>query len=195
MQQIVLASNNNHKIREIGAILTTTNITLHPQNKFNIPEIAETGLTFVENAILKARNAAKHANLPALADDSGLVIDALNGEPGIYSARYAGINAGDQANVEKVLAKMQHIPEHNRSAHFYCVIVYLRNAFDPNPIIGQGTWNGNILHKPQGKNGFGYDPLFLVPNYNCSAAELPSTIKNQFSHRGQALKQLMTHFA
>ena len=190
MQEIVLASSNPGKLHEIQQILADCPIRIRAQNEFNLPVILETGLTFIENAILKARHASQHTNLPAVADDSGIVIDALHGEPGIYSARYAGERATDQDNVDKVLAKMQQVPPENRQAHFYCAMVYLCHANDPIPIIGLGIWHGSILFKPQGTNGFGYDPIFLVPTHNCSAAKLPAEIKNHLSHRGQALQQL-----
>ena len=150
----------------------------------------ETGLTFVENAIIKARNAALHSKLPAIADDSGLVVDALNGAPGVISARYAGSQASDQENLQKLLLDMQDIPESQRSARFICVIVLMRHANDPFPIITQASWEGSILTQPQGNNGFGYDPVFWVSSENCSSAELSALQKNQLSHRGQALRQL-----
>jgi XTP/dITP diphosphohydrolase len=186
----VLASNNPGKAREIGQLLAGHEITVRPQSDFGVPEAAETGLTFVENALIKARNAAQHSGLPAIADDSGLEVDALNGAPGIYSARYAG-DAGDGANNEKLLAALQTVPEEERTARFQCVMVYLRHADDPTPLICQGTWEGRILTAPQGENGFGYDPVFFVPAEGCSAAELAADRKNALSHRGQALRQLL----
>ena len=188
---IVLASNNPGKVREFAQLLTGLQYEVRPQSEFGVSEIEETGLTFVENALLKARNAAHHAGLPALADDSGLEVDALNGAPGIYSTRYAGSGAGDRANLEKLLADMQHVPQAGRGARFQCVLVYLRHALDPTPLICQGTWEGRILSTPQGQQGFGYDPIFYVPSQGCSAAELPPQTKNQLSHRGQALRKLV----
>jgi len=187
-KKIVLASGNPGKIKEIQAILT--NYSIVTQQEFNIQEAEETGSTFIENAIIKARNAALHSNLPAIADDSGLVVDALNGAPGVISARYAGIHASDQENLQKLLIDMQDIPESERSARFICVIVLMRHAKDPFPIITQASWEGNILTHSRGKNGFGYDPVFWLPSENCSSAELSAPRKNQLSHRGQALRQL-----
>jgi XTP/dITP diphosphohydrolase len=190
VESIVLASNNPGKAREIGQLLAGRDITVRPQSDFAVPEAAETGLTFVENALIKARNAAQHSGLPAIADDSGLEVDALNGAPGIYSARYAG-DGGDSANNEKLLAALLDVPEEARTARFQCVMVYLRHADDPTPLICQGTWEGRILRAPQGENGFGYDPVFFVPAAGCSSAELAAERKNALSHRGQALRQLL----
>ncbi len=189
-ERIVLASNNAGKVREINQLLAEQQIEVVPQKEFDIPEAEETGLTFVENAILKARHAAKLSGLPAIADDSGLEVDALKGAPGIYSARYAG-NGGDQANNEKLLEALKDIPETKRTARFQCLMVYMRHAEDPTPIICQGTWEGRILTALQGENGFGYDPVFLVPEEGCSSAELPPEVKNRLSHRGQALRKLL----
>ena len=188
MTSIVLASSNLGKIREIQAILQNDNIL--PQSQFNVVEPAETGSTFVENAIIKARNAAAHCGLPAIADDSGLVVDALNGAPGVISARYAGDGASDQANLDKVLWAMQDVPPGQRTARFICVIVYLQHANDPTPVIAQGVWEGRILSQPVGENGFGYDPIFWVDTHQCSSAQLAPNIKNSLSHRGQALQKL-----
>ena len=190
--KIVLASGNAKKIKEIQAILTDFSIVT--QREFNIQEAEETGSTFIENAIIKARNAALHSNLPAIADDSGLVVDALKGAPGVISARYAGLQANDQENLQKLLHNMQDIPESQRSARFICVIVLMRHANDPFPIIAQASWEGSILTQPLGDNGFGYDPVFWVPTENCSSAELSASRKNQLSHRGQALRQLANFF-
>lgn len=184
----MLASGNPGKIREIQAILQNDKIL--PQSQFNVAEPEETGSTFVENAIIKARNAALHCKLPAIADDSGLVVDALDGAPGVISARYAGIGASDQANLEKLLQAMQGVPEAQRTARFICVMVYLRHALDPTPIIAQGVWEGRILHHAVGDNGFGYDPVFWVEEYQCSSAQLAPELKNALSHRGQALQSL-----
>jgi XTP/dITP diphosphohydrolase len=187
-QQIVLASGNRGKIKEIQAILAGHPIV--PQSQFNIAEVEETGSTFVENAIIKARHAARHCHIPAIADDSGLVVDALNGAPGVISARYAGAGADDRKNLQKVLAELDGVPDDLRSARFICVIVFMEHADDPFPAIAQGVWEGRILHHPVGANGFGYDPIFWVPEYHCSSAELPTDVKNSLSHRGQALKLL-----
>ncbi len=190
-EKVVLASGNAGKVREINQLLAQQKIQVVPQSLFDTPEAEETGLTFVENAILKARNAARHSGLPAIADDSGIEVDALNGAPGIYSARFAGPACDDQANNDKLLADLEQVAEEQRTARFQCVMVYLRHADDPTPIICQGTWEGRILRAPQGENGFGYDPLFLVPELGCSSAELAPEQKNALSHRGQALRQLV----
>ncbi len=189
-ESIVLASNNAGKMRELVELLADARIRVVPQGDLGVPEAEETGLTFVENAILKARNAAQHSGLPAIADDSGLEVDALHGAPGIYSARYAGPGAGDAENVAKLLHALESVPEAQRSARFQCVIVYLRHAADPTPLICQGTWDGLVLPAPQGENGFGYDPVFYVPAEGRSAAELDPAVKNALSHRSQALRQL-----
>ncbi|MFP5350479.1 MAG: XTP/dITP diphosphatase [Gammaproteobacteria bacterium] len=190
-QRVVLASGNAGKVREINQMLAGLDLEVVPQTEYGVPEIEETGLTFVENAILKARNAADHTGLPAIADDSGIEIDALNGAPGIYSARYAGVGAGDRANNDKLLAALAAVPDAQRTARFQCLMVYMAHAADATPIICQGTWEGRILRAPRGANGFGYDPLFYVPTHDCSSAELPPETKNQLSHRGQALRQLV----
>lgn len=190
-RRVVLASNNKGKVREFSALLAGLDFAVVPQAEFGTPEIEETGLTFVENAILKARNAASHANLPAIADDSGIEVDALDGAPGIYSARYAGKGASDEQNLQKLLTDLRDVPEGKRTARFQALVVYLRHALDPTPIICQGTWEGRILFAPRGANGFGYDPVFFVPTHNCSSAELPPEVKNQLSHRGQALRKLV----
>jgi XTP/dITP diphosphohydrolase len=195
MKEIILASSNPGKVREINQLLAGLDLHVQPQTDFGVPDIEETGLTFVENAILKARNAAQHTALPAIADDSGIEVDALNGAPGIYSARYAGIGASDQANLEKLLAELGDLPEEKRTARFQCLMVYMRHTNDPTPLICQGSWEGRILFKPQGENGFGYDPVFYVPSHDCSSAELPADVKNSLSHRGQALRKLLAAFA
>ncbi len=192
MTDIVLASSNKGKVREFNQLLAALDITVRPQGEFNVEDAEETGLTFVENAILKARNAAQHTGLPAIADDSGLEVDALNGAPGIYSARYARAGASDQANLEKLLADLHGIPAADRTARFQCLLVYMRHANDPTPLICQGTWEGRILTAPRGENGFGYDPVFFVPTHDCSSAELPADVKNSLSHRGQALQALVS---
>ncbi len=190
-RRIVLASNNAGKVREFNQLLTGSEFEVIPQSEFQVGDIEETGLTFVENALLKARNAARHTGLPAIADDSGLEVDALNGAPGIYSARYAGAGASDRQNLEKLLDALQDVPDENRSARFQCLMVYMRHPQDPTPRIFQGTWEGRILHAPQGDNGFGYDPVFYVPEQQCASAELPPDVKNRLSHRGQALRRLI----
>ena len=191
MKVIVLASSNPGKVREINQLLATLDLHVQPQSEFGVVDAEETGLTFVENAILKARNAAQHTGLPAIADDSGIEVDALNGAPGIYSARFAGEGASDQANLEKLLTEIEGVPEAQRSARFQCLMVFMRYANDPTPLICQGTWEGRILLAAQGDNGFGYDPVFYVPTHDCSSAELPADVKNALSHRGQALRQLV----
>ena len=191
MKTVVLASGNPGKVREINQLLEGHDLQVVPQSQYGVPEAEETGLTFVENAILKARNAARHTGLPAIGDDSGIEVDALNGGPGIYSARYAGGGASDQDNVDKLLAALEGVEERARTARFQCVMVYLRHDADPTPLICQGTWEGRILNAPRGDNGFGYDPVFYVPTHDCSAAELPAEIKNRLSHRGQALTKLV----
>ena len=193
MQKVVLASNNKAKVRELGQMLATLDMEVLPQSQFNAGEVEETGLTFVENAILKARHAAKVSGLPAIADDSGLEVDALNGAPGIYSARFAGSGANDLDNLQKLLAELKNVPDEQRTARFQCLLVYMRHADDPTPLICQGTWEGIITHEPQGDNGFGYDPIFYVPTHQCTSAQLTPEQKNQLSHRGQALKQLLTN--
>jgi len=191
MKKIVLASNNKGKVRELGQMLAQLDMEILPQSEFNAGEVEETGLTFVENAILKARHAAKVSGLPAIADDSGLEVDALNGAPGIYSARFAGIGASDEANLQKLLHDLNNIPDEQRTARFQCLLVYMRHAEDPTPLICQGSWEGIITREPQGENGFGYDPVFFVPSHNCTSAQLTAEEKNQLSHRGQALQKLL----
>jgi len=190
MQKFVLASNNKGKLREFNDMFSSMSIAVLPQADFNIEEIEETGLSFVENAILKARNAALHSGLPAIADDSGIEVDALKGAPGIYSARYAGAGASDLENLNKLLQALEGVPAEKRTARFQCLLVYMRHENDPTPVICQGTWEGKILEAPQGENGFGYDPVFFVPDYNCSSAELTREVKNSLSHRAKALKLL-----
>lgn len=192
-RQVVLASNNPGKLRELRAVLETQNVELLSQADFRVDEVAETGLTFVENALIKARHACLHSGLPSIADDSGLEVDVLNGEPGIYSARYAGVNGydTDAKNNAHLLRELTQVPDAKRTARFQCVIVYLRHDKDPTPLICQGTWEGRILFEERGNNGFGYDSLFHVPTQGCSSAELDSSVKNSLSHRGQALRQLI----
>ncbi|RLT95112.1 XTP/dITP diphosphatase [Ketobacter sp.] len=194
MQDIVVATGNQGKLREINQVLNPFGLQARGQGEFQVEEVEETGLTFVENALLKARHASRVTGKPALADDSGLEVDALLGAPGIYSARYAGADASDAANVAKLLQALQGLPREQRQARFQCVMVYLRHADDPVPLICQGTWEGYIDEQASGSNGFGYDPVFVVPTHQCTAAQLPPDIKNQLSHRGQALQQLMQAF-
>ncbi len=189
-ESIVLASNNPGKVREFGQLLAAARIHVIPQGDRGVPEVAETGLTFVENAILKARNAARFSGLAALADDSGIEVDALHGAPGIYSARFAGPGASDTDNLVKLLRDLEQVPDAQRTARYQCVLVYLRHADDPTPLICQGTWEGLIGRAPRGDAGFGYDPIFIVPSHGCTAAELAPEVKNRLSHRGQALRQL-----
>lgn len=189
--KIVLASNNQGKIAEIQTLVVQEGFEIIEQDRFAVPEVAEDGLTFVENALKKARNATTYTRLPALADDSGLVIPALGGAPGIYSSRYAGDNASSQENILKVLQQLQEMPDADRSAYFYCVLVLLRHMDDPCPIICEGLWQGKILSEPKGHYGFGYDPIFFDINRGHSAAEFSPEVKNEISHRGKAMKQLL----
>lgn len=191
-KEVILASNNKGKVKEINAVLAELSIKVTPQAEFNVEEAEETGLSFVENALIKARNAAQHTNHPAIADDSGIEVPALKGAPGIYSARYAGVGASDEENLNKLINNIQDLPEEDRVAQFVCVMVYMRHANDPIPVISQGIWKGTLLTEAKGKNGFGYDPIFLVPTHNCTSAELSPEVKNQLSHRGQALRQLVS---
>ncbi len=199
MTKVVLASNNKCKLKELQETLSSLNLNLISQSKFAFPEAIENGQSFVENAIIKARHAAQFTDLPAIADDSGLEIDALDGEPGICSARYAGSNLSrqenDTANNRLVLKKLKGISEGNRSARFQCVIAYLRSANDPMPLICQGTWEGRILFEEKGENGFGYDSIFYVPSHDCASAELSSVVKNKLSHRFQAIQELLKRWS
>ncbi len=190
-QQIVLASGNQGKIAEIQAMLQHHDIEVISQSFFDVPDIEETGTTFIENAIIKARHAAKITGLPAIADDSGLEVDAINGQPGVYSARYAGLPSNDTLNTKKLLNALDGIPEKKRSARFHCLMIFMAHATDPSPLIGQGTWEGRIAFQEAGDNGFGYDPVFYSPEHQCVSAELTATIKNRVSHRALALNQLM----
>lgn len=191
--RVVLASSNRGKLRELQKILRQENIDLLPQSEFGVTDAEETGLSFVENAIIKARHACEVTGLPSIADDSGIEVDALNGDPGIFSARYSGIagDGADDANNTKLLQALEHVKDAERTARFQCVIVYLRHAADPVPLICQGTWEGRILTEAYGSDGFGYDPLFYVPTHQCASAELPEETKNAISHRGQALQKLL----
>ena len=190
MKKIILASNNKGKIREFNAMLDGV-YEVVSMSDMNVEEVLETGLTFVENALIKARNASEQSGLPALADDSGIVVDALNGEPGIYSARYAGNHGDDEANTQKLLEEMQAIPNGKRTGRFWCAIVFVEHANDPTPIVIQRGWEGEILREKVGENGFGYDPIFHVPTHGCASAELAPEIKNAISHRGKALTALL----
>ena len=199
MKQVVLASGNAGKLKEFGQCLAPLGIELIPQSQFLTEEVEETGLSFVENAILKARHAAAASGMPALADDSGLEVDALGGAPGIYSARYAGSplkgQAKDAANSAKLIADLAHIPADLRTARFQCVLVYMRHATDPTPLICQAAWEGVIMESAQGDHGFGYDPIFEVLEEGCRAAQLTPTQKIAISHRGKALAQLQRALA
>ena len=190
-ERIVLASNNAGKVREINEMLAGHTVRVVSQSAFNVPEVAETGLTFIENALLKARNAARHTGLPAIADDSGIELDALGGRPGIYSARYAGTGASDADNLKTLIDDVRKLPEDKRQCRFVCLMVYLRHAEDPIPLIAEGIWEGIAVTTPSGNNGFGYDPVFYVPTHLCTSAELAPEIKNKLSHRGQALRSLV----
>ncbi len=191
-QTIVLASGNKGKLIELEHILAPAALKVILQQQLEVPEADETGLTFVENAIIKARNACKHSHLPSLADDSGLEVDALQGRPGIYSARYSGPGSTDQSNNEKLLVEMDRVDDPHRSARYHCALVFMRYTEDPCPLIFQGSLEGQILRAPRGNNGFGYDPLFWVPEYNCSVAELSRELKGRISHRAKAMAKLMT---
>ncbi len=187
----MLASSNPGKAREIGAVAAELGLTVTPQNELGVPPAEEHGQSFRENAILKARNAAAYTGLPAIGDDSGLEVDALGGAPGVHSARYAGADATDATNIDKLLRALAGIPADRRRARFQCVMVYLRRPEDPSPLVAEGTWEGEILSAPRGQGGFGYDPIFFVPTHGCSAAELPAELKNRLSHRAQALRKLL----
>ncbi len=188
MKKWVLATGNAGKVAELAALLQSLDIEIAPQSEFAVSEVAETGTTFVENAIIKARHAARETGLPAIADDSGLEVDALNGAPGVYSSRYAGEKAGDKDNIAKLLDAMQ--GETNRTARFWCVLVFMRHADDPTPLICQASWEGKITEAASGEQGFGYDPIFYVPELGVTSAELSKEQKNAVSHRGKALKLL-----
>ena len=190
MKKIILASNNTGKIREFNAMLTGV-YEVVSMSDMNVKEVPETGLTFVENALIKARNASEQSGLPALADDSGIVVDALGGAPGIYSARYAGNHGDDETNTQKLLDDMAQVADAQRSARFWCAIVFVEHANDPTPIIIQRGWEGEIMREKSGENGFGYDPIFYVPTHKKASAELSPEQKNNISHRGKALQALL----
>lgn len=193
--KIVLASGNAGKLKEFQTLFSDSAIEVFAQSEFSVSPAAETGLSFIENALLKARHASKETGLPALADDSGLAVDALNGEPGIFSARYAGAAATDEQNIEKLLAEMRGIAPPERSARFICALAFIRHPNDPVPVIVQAQWPGQILEAKEGEGGFGYDPVFYIPALNCSAAALSKQEKNRISHRGQATNKLFEQFA
>lgn len=186
-----MASNNQGKIREFNELLKNIEIELIPQAELGVTEIEETGWSFIENALAKARHASMVTGLPALADDSGLAVAALGGAPGIYSARYAGVGANSRDNIKKLLAEMQAVPDEQRGASFHCVLAFLSHAKDPVPLVCDGVWKGRILNAPRGEDGFGYDPIFYVPELSKTAAELPLALKNTISHRGRALQSLL----
>ncbi len=190
-QKLVLASGNAGKIREFSQLLAPLGFDVIPQSELGVNSVPETGLTFVENAIIKARHAAKETGLPALADDSGIAVDALGGNPGIYSARFAGENASDTDNNAKLLKDLENIPQSERTARYHCLLVFMRHSDDPTPIICDETWEGSILTEPRGEGGFGYDPLFWVSEKNCASAELDKSVKNALSHRGKAMRALL----
>ncbi len=191
MQNVVLATGNAGKVRELASLLQDFGLTVVAQTELGVDSAEETGLTFIENAILKARHAARVTGLPAIADDSGLAVDALGGAPGIYSARYAGIDASDRQNLEKLLQALEKVPDDKRQARFHCVLVYLRHAEDPTPLVCHGSWAGEITRAPAGEGGFGYDPVFFVPDAGKTAAQMSQDEKRAVSHRGQALKLLL----
>lgn len=198
MKTIVLASGNKGKLREFRQMFSNLDYQVEPQSNYDVGDVGdveETGLTFVENAILKARHAAAVTGLPCIADDSGIEVDALHGAPGIYSARYAnkrsGVESNSLANLQQLLTDMEGIPDNQRSCRFQCVLVLMRHAEDPTPIIAQASWEGTLLREPVGENGFGYDPIFWLEDQQCSSAELDSDVKDQLSHRGQALQKLI----
>jgi len=191
MQKIVIASGNAGKLREFQQLLASCGFEVLPQSDFNVSNADETGTTFVENAIIKARHACQQTGLPAIADDSGIEVDALHGRPGVYSARYSGENASDESNNQKLLTELANVPSEKRTARYHAVLAFMRHAEDPTPILCHGTWEGIILTEPRGENGFGYDPLFFVPTHNCASAELDKAEKNRISHRGKAMSGLL----
>ncbi|WP_017915365.1 RdgB/HAM1 family non-canonical purine NTP pyrophosphatase [Xanthomonas sacchari] len=193
--KLVLASSNAGKLEELKALLDDVGVELIAQSTLGVSDADETGLTFVENALLKARHAARVTGLPALADDSGICVDALHGAPGLYSARYAGEHGNAQANIDKLLDALRDVPDAQRGAHFYCVLVLLRHAEDPQPLLVEGRWRGRIAHARAGTGGHGYDPVFLDPEHGQTAAEMPLALKNRISHRALALQQLKQRLA
>ena len=195
MKRLVLASGNAGKVAELRELLGDSGFALHAQSEFGVADVEETASTFVENALLKARHAARATGLPALGDDSGLCVDALHGAPGLYSARYGGVHGDAARNIARLLEQMRDIPGQARGARFYCVLVLLRGVDDPQPLIAEGSWEGRILERPRGERGFGYDPVFFDPDNACSAAELDPVVKNVISHRGRALAALKQRLA
>lgn len=195
MKRLVLASGNAGKVAELRELLGDSGFALHAQSEFGVADVEETASTFVENALLKARHAARATGLPALGDDSGLCVDALHGAPGLYSARYGGVHGDAARNIARLLEEMRDIPGQARGARFYCVLVLLRGVDDPQPLIAEGSWEGRILERPRGERGFGYDPVFFDPDNACSAAELDPVVKNVISHRGRALAALKQRLA
>jgi XTP/dITP diphosphohydrolase len=193
MQKIILATMNPGKVKEFASAMQNLSWKLVPQSEFNVSEAEETGLTFVENALIKARHAAKQTNLPAIGDDSGLIVDAINGAPGLYSARYAGKKVSREQHIAKLLHELGDTPLEKRTARFYCVLVFLKTYDDPVPIIAEASWEGSILFEPQGLQGFGYEPIFYLPTYQCSAAEISLEEKMRISHRGQAWRKLLAY--
>lgn len=191
MNKVVLASGNRGKLKELQDLLAGEGFAVFPQSDFQVGEVAETGCTFVENALIKARHACQITGLPAIADDSGIEVDALKGAPGVYSARYSGAGASDDDNNRKLLAELAKVADPERSARYHCVLVYMKHPLDPVPLIAQGSWEGSILREPSGENGFGYDPLFWVPTHQCSSAQLSKEEKNRISHRALALRELL----
>ena len=190
MHKIILATGNLNKVREISASLKGSSIEIMPQSMFNVPDADETGTTFVENAIIKARNCSAHTGEAAMADDSGIEVDALGGAPGVHSARYSGEHANDEKNTALLLRNMENVPDGRRTARYWCVMVYMRSASDPTPIICQASWEGIIIREKRGTNGFGYDPVFLIPELGKTAAEVSLEVKNSMSHRAKAIKMM-----
>ena len=190
-EKIVLASGNLNKVREINALLSNTSYEIIPQSEFNVIEADETGTTFLENALIKARNAAQHTKYPVIADDSGIEVDALDGKPGVFSSRYAGQNASDKDNLNKLIKNIKRLDPKDCHARFICSMVFLENMNEKDPIVVEGVWEGYVVVNPCGKNGFGYDPIFYIPSLGCTSAELSDDKKNELSHRGQALRLLI----
>ncbi|HVA55254.1 MAG TPA: RdgB/HAM1 family non-canonical purine NTP pyrophosphatase [Gammaproteobacteria bacterium] len=193
--RVVLATGNAGKLHELRTMLADYGIEILPQGALDVREIEENGANFLDNALLKARNASHQTGLPTIADDSGLEVDALGGAPGVYSARYAGAEASDVDNLTKLLKDLRQVSADKRTARFRCIMAYVHHVDDPMPVICEGVWEGYILEKPRGRNGFGYDPVFLVPGEDKSSAELTPEEKNRLSHRGQALRKLVQHLA
>ena len=190
-EKIVLASGNLNKVREINALLSNTSYEIIPQSEFNVIEADETGTTFLENALIKARHAAQHTKYPVIADDSGIEVDALDGKPGVFSSRYAGQNASDKDNLNKLIKNIKRLDPKDCHARFICSMVFLENMNEKDPIVVEGVWEGYVVVNPCGKNGFGYDPIFYIPSLGCTSAELSDDKKNELSHRGQALRLLI----